>query len=236
MKQRFLVLALAAVAAVAGWSYMSFGPGDLPFVSAPPTTAASPDIEELLVKLVVVDKLPDVPGYERGCGVNKKTKFREKCVYGPAWQDPTNHSGCDTRSRILAAQLTRLQFKPGTRGCKVVGGVLDPDPYSGQTMTLTPGDPSGIEIDHIFALQRNWNAGGAQWDLRKRQIFANDIDNLLAVNGRLNESKGSAGLEWLPPNTNFRCTYVQRYLAIAVKYQLPVTRSDQNIARTTCRA
>lgn len=195
---------------------------------AGPEAAAA--VDRMLGQLTVVEKLPDLPGYQRGC------KKSQKCVYGPAWQDPTNHSGCDTRSRILAAQLTRLQFKPGTRGCKVVGGVLDPDPYSGQTMTLTPGDPSGIEIDHIFALQRNWNAGGAQWDLRKRQIFANDIDNLLAVNGRLNESKGSAGLEWLPPNTNFRCTYVQRYLAIAVKYRLPVTRSDQNIARTTCRA
>lgn len=53
--------------------------------------AVSGDIAALLQQVRVIDRLPDVDGYDRGCGKG------EGCVFGPAWNDPLDHSGCDAR-------------------------------------------------------------------------------------------------------------------------------------------
>lgn len=234
MRRRNVKVVAALAALLIGSATWFQNHHDTAYSSAEPAADAGPEaaaaVGRLLSQLTVVDKLPDVPGYQRGC------KKNQKCVFGPAWQDPDDHSGCDARARLVASQLKDLKFKPGTRNCKVVSGVLDPDPYSGRVINYTISEPSSIEADHIFALARAWDAGAAQWDLRQRKAFANDLSNLVMVDGRLNEAKGSAGLEWLPPNEGFRCTYVQRYLATAVKYKLLITRSDENIATATCRA
>lgn len=216
------------------------GPHAAGAAAAAPGADASPQaaqsVNQLLAQLNIVDKLPSIPGYERGCGTNKKTKLKEKCVFGPAWPD-VRRTGCDERNQVLAVQLSNPVFKPRTRNCKVLAGVLDPDPYSGRVINFTVDRPKDITLDHIFALERAWNAGAAQWDLQQRKLFANDLVlNVLAVDGRLNESKHSSGLEWLPPNRSFRCTYVQKYLQVAVKYHLMITKNDQKIATTTCSA
>jgi hypothetical protein len=58
-------------------------------------------------------------------------------------------------SRLLAVWLKDVTFKPGTRNCKVTGGVLDPDPYTGQQITF---DSKTIQIDHIVTLISTQNA------------------------------------------------------------------------------
>ena len=57
--------------------------------------------------------------------------------------------------------------------------------------------------------------------VEKKSIFANDIDNLLAVEDELNQSKGSKGPNnWLPPNKSFQCIYVKKFDKIVEKYKL----------------
>lgn len=151
-------------------------------------------------------------------------------MFGPAWNDPLDHSGCDTRNRVLAASLQDVTFKPGTRNCKVASGFLDPDPYTGQRIAL-----HDTQIDHIVPLARAFDAGAWKWDPRQRQIFANDLTELVAVSGAANRQKSDSGLdEWLP--TYQPCAYVQRYLAVAVKYQLPITVAERNAAAAACPA
>ena len=48
--------------------------------------------------------------------------------------------------------------------------------------------------------------------------------------------KSDAGLEWLPPNRDFQCTYIARYLAVAVTYDLNITTNDRDIAVRQCPA
>lgn len=224
------VITLAALL-IGGGAWFQSHTASTQSAAAPPAADAGPEaaaaVESMIAQLTVVDQLPELPGYQRGC------KKNQKCVFGPAWAD-VRRTGCDTRNTLLAKTLKDPVFKPGTRRCKVISGVLDPDPYSGRTINFTTDHPSVIQLDHTFALERAWNAGAANWDLQQRKLFANDLDNLLVVDGRLNESKSSSGLEWLPPNTEFRCTYVQRYLSVAVKYRFPITRNDQKIATATC--
>ena len=59
----------------------------------------------------VIDKQPDVPGYDRDCGPG------DGCVFGTEWSDdtdaPQGHNGCDTRNDVLAASLTTCSSSPG---------------------------------------------------------------------------------------------------------------------------
>lgn len=194
---------------------------------APSPSPPVSELGELLNRIPVVPLLPNVSGYERSCSPGKA------CVFGPAWKD-VERTGCDTRNRVLATQLRRVQFKPGTRDCKVVAGLLD-DPYSGTTIDFTTADPRAIEIDHVFALSRAWDAGAAAWPLDKRVEFANDTDNLLAVSGDLNQSKSDSGPgSWLPPNAAFVCSYITKYLKVAAKWQLAISDDDRTTAVSTC--
>ncbi|TRW86407.1 HNH endonuclease [Mycolicibacterium sp. 018/SC-01/001] len=184
-------------------------------------------VVDLLSSLTVVPELPQLPGYERSCSPGRG------CVFGPAWKDIAR-TGCDTRNRVLASQLRRVEFKPGTHDCKVIAGLLD-DPYGGTTIEFSSADPRGVEIDHVFALARAWDAGAAAWPYDKRVAFANDTDNLLAVSGELNQAKSDSGPgAWLPPNAAYACPYVTKYLRVAIKYQLAITESDRAAAVSAC--
>lgn len=212
----------ALVAAVICW-HPHLGDVGGPAASADSSPAAS-SLPGLLAQVRVVDEISHVPGYERSC------KKGQGCVFGPAWNDPQNRSGCDTRNRILANSLRGVQFKPGTHNCKVIAGQLDPDPYTGTVVDLHQ-----VAIDHIVPLRVSWDAGASGWDLERRREFANDTSSeLIAVSSSANSSKGDSTIaEWLP-GVN-RCSYVVRYLAAAVKWQLPVTVKDRAAAIRACQ-
>jgi hypothetical protein len=216
-----MAIAAAAVSALV-WLHPGLGGHDGATVAQSNAQPSVGDLAALLDKVQVVDSIPPVDGYDRGCGKG------EACVFGPAWNDPTNRTGCDARNRLLAASLRDVVFKPGTNNCKVIAGVLDPDPYTGQSVEL-----QDVEADHVFSLSRAWDGGAWKWDLLQRRIFANDLVELTAVSKRVNRAKSDAGLdEWLP--TYQPCQYVVRYLTVAVKYQLPITAAERDVAFNAC--
>ncbi len=73
-------------------------------------------------------------------------------------------------------------------------------------------------------------AKGAQLLTRQlREQFSNDPLNLLAVEGRANQTKGDGdAATWLPSNKSFRCTYVARQVAVKYKYSLWVTLAEHD--------
>ncbi|WP_373864342.1 HNH endonuclease family protein [Nocardia salmonicida] len=103
-------------------------------------------------------------------------------------------------------------------------------------MAFTGEEPSQVQIDHVFPLARAWKAGASRWTTSQRVRFANDIDlNLLAVAGIANQSKSDQGLDtWVPKNASFACEYVRRYLSVAQRYQLMVTRAEVATALVGC--
>jgi hypothetical protein len=195
-------------------------------ILAIPAHATTPSVADLLNQVTVTPAIDHYPGYQRSC------REGQGCVFGPAWNDPNDHSGCDTRNRVLRAQLYDVTFKPGTRDCKVESGTLA-DPYSGQTIQFSRAHPTDIQIDHIVPLALAWDAGAWNWPQAQRVAFANDPDELLAVSSKENDAKGDLSIgRWLPPNRAFDCSYIQLYLAVAVKYQLPITTADRDTARS----
>ena len=176
--------------------------------------AAPSDAEEILDSLAVKGRAPKT-GYTRA-------------QFGATWAD-VNRNGCDTRNDILKRDLTNLIFRSGTRECVIDSGTLV-DPYSGTTINFVKGVKSSMEvqIDHVVALSNAWQTGAFKLTLAKRTEFANDPENLLAVQGRLNSQKGDGdAATWLPPLKSYRCTYVSKQIATKAKYGLWVTAPEK---------
>ncbi|WP_225858834.1 HNH endonuclease family protein [Streptomyces albicerus] len=145
--------------------------------------------------------------------------------FGSPWLD-TDHNGCGTRDDILADQLDSVSR--ASDGCKVLRGVLDPDPYTGTRITFIRGR-SKVDIDHLVALSDAWQKGAQQWSDSKRRAFANDPLNLVAADSSTNRQKGDGDTAtWLPPNKSYRCDYVAGQVSVKTKYQLWVTRAEKD--------
>ncbi|WP_019145999.1 GmrSD restriction endonuclease domain-containing protein [Aeromicrobium massiliense] len=146
--------------------------------------------------------------------------------FGAAWLD-ADRNGCDTRNDVLAAHLSDVQVKPGTRGCVVLSGVLA-DPYTGRAIAFARGAGNGVDVDHVVALSNAWVTGAASFPLRKRAALANDPLNLLPVDASANRQKGDGdAATWLPPHRPVRCAYVARQVAVKAKYGLWVTPAEK---------
>ncbi|MEO3826735.1 HNH endonuclease family protein [Actinomadura sp. B10D3] len=147
----------------------------------------------------------------------------ERDKFGTRWKD-TDRNGCDQRNDVLARDLAKVEKKGD---CVVLAGRLE-DPYSGKTITFEKKDAAEVQIDHVYPLALAWRMGASRWSEDRREQFANDHANLLAVWGVPNRQKGDSGPgEWKPQKA-FQCTYAIKYIAIARKYTLPITRPDHN--------
>ncbi|HEY8482182.1 MAG TPA: HNH endonuclease family protein [Spirillospora sp.] len=145
----------------------------------------------------------------------------ERDRFGTRWKD-IDRNGCDQRNDVLARDLTDVSKRGG---CVVMSGRLH-DPYTGKTIAFSKRDADEVQIDHIYPLALAWRMGASGWSEDKRERFANDHDNLLAVWGVPNRQKGDSGPGEWKPRKSFQCTYAVKYVAVADKYSLAVTRAD----------
>ncbi|OLZ67746.1 hypothetical protein AV521_22865 [Streptomyces sp. IMTB 2501] len=144
--------------------------------------------------------------------------------FGTAWAD-TDSNSCDTRDDILKRDLKDVKYTGGH--CRVSYGLLEPDPYSGKEITYRRG-ASQVDIDHVVPLSDAWQKGAKYWDASKRIALANDPLNLIAVDASTNRGKGDGdAATWLPPNGQYRCTYVATQVAVKKKYGLWVTAAEK---------
>lgn len=185
----------------------------LPTPQTPGTPAADGTALAALAKLKVKGRAPKT-GYSRS-------------QFGDGW---ASAGGCNERDRTLRRDLDRVTIQAG--GCRVLSGQLA-DPYTGQTITMkrSLGDP--VQVDHVAALSDSWQKGAQSWTARRREAFANDPLNLLAVDGSANESKGDGdAATWLPPNKSYRCPYVARQISVKDKYGLWLTAAEKSAMTT----
>jgi hypothetical protein len=152
--------------------------------------------------------------------------------FGEPWED-VDHNHCDTRDDILRRDLTKVKLRDG---CIVATGVLA-DPYTGKTISFNRSQRAmEIQIDHVVALSAAWQTGASKWSPDKRLHFANDPENLLAVDGPTNQAKGDDNAsEWLPPNARYRCPYVARQVGVKTRYGLWVEPTEKNAMRTVLK-
>lgn len=146
--------------------------------------------------------------------------------FGPAWQD-VDKNGCDTRNDILARDLHNT--KVDSDGCTILSGTLE-DPYTGKTIRFQRGKSTStaVQIDHIIPLSYAWKNGANEWSAKTRLQFANDPDNLVAVDGPTNGAKSDKGpSDFVPPEKSYLCEYLGDFQTVAKKYSITITKEDQ---------
>lgn len=191
------------------------------------TRVADGSAREMLDRLPVKGRAPKT-GYSRE-------------EFGQRWAD-IDRNGCDQRNDVLARDLDSVSYKPGTGDCVVQSGVLDPDPYTGNVINFVRGVESSaaVQIDHVVSLSDAWQSGAQQLDAATRERFANDPDNLRAVDGPTNAWKGDGdAARWLPPRRESWCEYGTRQVEIKARYRLWVKPAERDaLARLldTCPA
>jgi hypothetical protein len=65
------------------------------------------------------------------------------------------------------------------------------------------------------------------WPIAQRQAYANDLEGLVAVTGRSNQSKSDEDPStWLPVED--QCGYVTKWIQIKKKYNLSVDQAEHD--------
>ena len=183
-----------------------------------------PTPEEVQAARERLDAIPT--GYGGAGGSYDRNRF------GRGWAD-LDRDGCLTRNEILQRDLTDTSLH--ANGCVVGSGTLV-DPYSGVTIHFRHGAESSqaVQIDHIVPLGYAWRQGAWRWSAPERLRFANDPRNLVAVDGRLNDDKGSDGPgRWMPPNAAVHCGYAVAFVTLLDDYGLDAFPADERELRRT---
>jgi hypothetical protein len=138
----------------------------------------------------------------------------------PHWTD-RDHNCLDTRAEILKSRsLSPVQMN--RRGCIVVSGKWK-DYYYPETHTKA----KKVDIDHLIPLKHAHLSGAHQWSKEKRELFANDSDNLVITNRSYNRKKGAKGIdEWLPVHQDYACKYINHWIRIKKKYRLTLNQAE----------
>ena len=187
--------------------------------SAPPPPRAERARAEL-DRLVVRARPRGTEGYRRD-------------AFGSDWVD-TDDNGCNQRDDVLLRDAVRGTTRVETQGAcdhDVVAGTWH-DPYTGRTLTFTDlkdlRQAEAIQIDHVVPLAEAWVSGARRWNRTRRETFANDLDELLAVDGPTNMSKGDGDPASWRPRRGYQCTYARRWIAVKTRYRLDVDGSEKS--------
>ncbi|MDR1852627.1 MAG: HNH endonuclease family protein [Propionibacteriaceae bacterium] len=184
-----------------------------------PSGDAADALAELDALDVVARPKPD-PSYKRS-------------AFGSRWAD-VDHNGCNTRDDILFRDVDK--GKPYTAAQQgrcdhdmLAGTWLDP--YTGKELVFADlkeqRQAQAIQIDHILPLAAAWRYGAKNWTDAQRKEFANDPENLLAVDGAKNQSKSDGDAAAWRPRKEFQCKYAGLYVAVKTKWNLPVDASEK---------
>ena len=145
--------------------------------------------------------------------VNSQVVGYSRKDYG-LWSDDDGDCQNTRHEMLISQSLQEVKFDQS--GCHVIKGNWL-DAYTNQSYVFS----KDLEVDHVVALQNADINGANQWNLGKKNAFANDEMNLLLVSQRINRVKGSKNpSQWLPPNIAFRCSYVRVWWAIKQKWGL----------------
>ena len=154
----------------------------------------------------------------------------ERAQFGGGWA--SIGGGCDMRDEILDRDLVEVTYEHGS-ACDVADGVLH-DPYTGDTIEGNLSET--VQIDHIVSLGDAWYSGAQGWSAEERETFANDPDNLVAVDAPANMSKSDDSIsewyaDWQAPSQRSQCRFAAQYVDVVASYDLSVTSDDYKLLK-----
>ncbi|MFB8006835.1 HNH endonuclease family protein [Nocardia sp. NPDC056000] len=161
---------------------------------------------------------------------NRNWESYDRTAFGPGWSgrggEPVLTGGCTARETVMKRDLTEVRLAD-SNSCMALAGVLI-DPYTGERLPYDRFQASDIEIDHVVALGDAWRSGASEWSPERREQFANDIGNLLAVQKQANQDKGSKTPDQWRPRTAYWCDYARRWVAVKSRWALTVQATEKS--------
>ncbi|HWI43069.1 MAG TPA: HNH endonuclease family protein [Nocardioides sp.] len=157
-------------------------------------------------------------------------------AFGQSWHD-TDHNGCNQRDDVLLRDAVPGTVTTGRQGAcdhDVLAGTWV-DPYTGHRITLDDAkdlaQSQQVQIDHVVPLAEAWSSGAAGWTAPRRLGFANDLRNLLAVDGPTNAGKGADDPAAWRPRKAFQCAYAVRWVSVKDRWDLGADPSEVRALR-----
>jgi hypothetical protein len=186
---------------------------------APVPVGTSQEAARQLDALEVGPRTPSGPRYDRD-------------EFGTAWAD-TDGNGCNQRDDVLLRDAEPGSVTLAEQGAcdhDVLAGTWH-DPYTGRTLTFTDlkdlRQAEAIQIDHVVPLAEAWVSGARHWSRDRREAFANDLGELLAVDGPTNMSKGDGDPASWRPRKGYQCAYARQWIAVKARYALAIDPSER---------
>ncbi|MEX1196364.1 MAG: DUF1524 domain-containing protein [Pseudohongiellaceae bacterium] len=138
------------------------------------------------------------------------------------WEDFDSDCQNTRHELLIRKSLIPVTFTSDT-GCYVATGAWH-GPFTGQVYTQA----TQLDVDHVIALRYAHEYGGAEWPPLLKKVFANDPENLLAVERGENRSKGWDGpSQYMPPDESYHCEYARLWLHLVRKYELEPAPADK---------
>jgi len=218
---------LVVLLAVAGWAVSLWLSEDAPAIRrAPSEVTAEPSPEPVdgsearrdLAALATVARRPEGPAaYIRSS-------------FGGDWAD-RDGNGCNQRDDVLLRDAVEVRTRPQGRCDHDVLAGTWLDPYTGRRLVFTdlkqPRQAQAIQIDHVVPLSEAWRSGASGWSPVRRRAFANDLGNLLAVDGPTNMSKSDDDPAGWRPRKGFQCAYAVRWIETKTRWSLAADDSER---------
>lgn len=129
---------------------------------------------------------------------------------------------CNTRQRVLIRDGENV--KSDKRSCKIQSGHWVSS-YDGKEFD----NSRDLDIDHVIPLGYAASHGGQAWSPQKKQKFANDTNQLLAVSAESNRSKGDKGPSEYMPQKSYSCEYSRIWIHTATTYGVKVSSADKKV-------
>lgn len=158
-------------------------------------------------------------------GELKIENYNRKLKFGRWINDPNDDSCLNTRALVLVRDSIQNVIFKKTNHCSVESGSWN-DPYTGKNFSSS----TDIQIDHVVPLKNAYLSGAYRWNFKTRCLYANYLGakfHLLSVNSSENMRKGDRAPDrYMPPNTEFSCTYLKDWLSIKFLWGLKMTTAE----------
>jgi len=135
-------------------------------------------------------------------------------------------SKCNTRELVLRRDGAGVSVDGQCRStCPEAAAPCWTSSYDGAAVRAA----SQLEIDHVVALAEASRSGAAAWPPQRRAAFYNDLDNLVAVSSRSNESKSDRDPgSWRPTDQKSWCRLASTVVLVKTRYGLSVDASERD--------
>ncbi len=132
----------------------------------------------------------------------------------------------NTRAKVLVRDAIGAVVFEKENPCSVQSGEWN-DPYANKILRDARLE---VQIDHMVPLKNAYVSGAYKWNYKQRCLYGNYLGenfHLISVDGTENTRKSSAGPDgYMPPNKEYRCTYLKNWLMIKTLWGLEMTVSE----------